>query len=73
MGLPSEAPPPPFQDPESEDGEKREKPKASFDADKLKELKEVESDVMENPNGLPVQNGIDVDVKDFRYPRAGGV
>ncbi|KAG9355561.1 hypothetical protein JZ751_000399, partial [Albula glossodonta] len=53
------------RDPESEDGEKREKPKASFDADKLKELKEVESDVMDNPNGLPVQNGIDVDVKDF--------
>ncbi|KAG7465894.1 hypothetical protein MATL_G00158610 [Megalops atlanticus] len=54
------------RDPEVDDGEKREKKaKASFDSDKLKELKEVESDVIDKPNGLPVQNGIDVDVKDF--------
>ncbi|KAJ8333276.1 hypothetical protein SKAU_G00421720 [Synaphobranchus kaupii] len=41
------------------------KPKSSFDSDKLSELKDAESDVIDKPNGLPVQNGIDVDVKDF--------
>ncbi|KAG9333315.1 hypothetical protein JZ751_012844, partial [Albula glossodonta] len=51
---------------EGEEGEKREKKsKASFDSDKLNDLKEPESDVIDKPNGLPVQNGIDVDVKDF--------
>ncbi|XP_029104049.1 pumilio homolog 1 [Scleropages formosus] len=53
------------RDPEADDGDKREKKqKAPFDPDKLKELKEVEGDVMDNPNGLPLQNGIDVDVKE---------
>ncbi|KAJ8398020.1 hypothetical protein AAFF_G00430970 [Aldrovandia affinis] len=47
--------------------EKREnKQKTSFDSDKLNELKEAECDVIDKPNGLPVQNGIDMDVKDFR-------
>lgn len=48
--------------------EKREKPKATFEGEKLKELTEVEADVINdviNPNGLPVQNGLDVDVKEF--------
>lgn len=48
--------------------EKREKPKATFEGEKLKELTEVEADVISdviNPNGLPVQNGLDVDVKEF--------
>lgn len=48
--------------------EKREKPKATFEGEKLKELTEVEADVIGdviNPNGLPVQNGLDVDVKEF--------
>uniref|UniRef100_A0A3B3DAC9 Pumilio homolog 1 n=1 Tax=Oryzias melastigma TaxID=30732 RepID=A0A3B3DAC9_ORYME len=47
--------------------EKREKPK-SFEGEKLKELTEGEADVIGdvisdviNPNGLPVQNGLDVD------------
>ncbi|KAF3833829.1 hypothetical protein F7725_025033 [Dissostichus mawsoni] len=47
--------------------EKREKPKATFEAEKLKELTEVEVDVINdviNPNGMPVQNGLDVNVKD---------
>lgn len=51
--------------------EKREKPK-TFEGEKLKELTEGESDVIGdvisdviNPNGLPVQNGLDVDVKEF--------
>uniref|UniRef100_A0A3Q1IRV4 Pumilio homolog 1 n=1 Tax=Anabas testudineus TaxID=64144 RepID=A0A3Q1IRV4_ANATE len=47
--------------------EKREKPKATFEGEKLKELTEGETDVISdviNPNGLPVQNGLDVDVKD---------
>uniref|UniRef100_A0A8C7YRQ8 Pumilio homolog 1 n=1 Tax=Oryzias sinensis TaxID=183150 RepID=A0A8C7YRQ8_9TELE len=51
--------------------EKREKPK-SFEGEKLKELTEGEADVISdvisdviNPNGLPVQNGLDVDVKEF--------
>ncbi|KAJ8287361.1 hypothetical protein COCON_G00000200 [Conger conger] len=33
--------------------------------DDLSDLKDAESDVIDKPNGLPVQNGIDVDVKDF--------
>lgn len=48
--------------------EKREKPKATFEGEKLKELTEGEADVISdviNPNGLPVQNGLDVDVKEF--------
>lgn len=48
--------------------EKREKPKATFEGEKLKELTESEVDVIVdaiNPNGMPVQNGLDVDVKDF--------
>lgn len=48
--------------------EKREKPKATFEGEKLKELTEVEADNINdviNPNGLPVQNGLDVDVKEF--------
>lgn len=40
------------------------KPKTTFDPER-KELKETETDVMDNPNGLPNQNGLDVDVKDF--------
>lgn len=48
--------------------EKREKPKATFEAEKLKEMAESEVDVINdviNPNGLPVQNGLDVDVKEY--------
>uniref|UniRef100_A0A669CWJ2 Pumilio homolog 1 n=1 Tax=Oreochromis niloticus TaxID=8128 RepID=A0A669CWJ2_ORENI len=51
--------------------EKREKPKTTFEGEKLKELTEGESDVISdviNPNGLPVQNGLDVDVKEFGHP-----
>uniref|UniRef100_A0A673CJK4 Pumilio homolog 1 n=1 Tax=Sphaeramia orbicularis TaxID=375764 RepID=A0A673CJK4_9TELE len=51
--------------------EKREKPKAAFEGEKLKELTEGEPDVISdviNPNGLPVQNGLDVDVKEFGRP-----
>lgn len=50
--------------------EKREKPKATFEGEKLKELTEGETDVISdviNPNGLPVQNGLDVDVKEYGY------
>lgn len=50
--------------------EKREKPKAAFEGEKIKELTESEVDVIGdaiNPNGLPVQNGLDVDVKDFGW------
>uniref|UniRef100_A0A8K9XBU6 Pumilio homolog 1 n=1 Tax=Oncorhynchus mykiss TaxID=8022 RepID=A0A8K9XBU6_ONCMY len=53
------------RDGEVED-EKREKPKAAFEVEKL-EMTEGENDVISdviNPNGLPVQNGLDVDVKD---------
>lgn len=53
--------------------EKREKPKATFEAEKLKELTEVEVDVINdviNPNGMPVQNGLDVNVKEFWYDSA---
>ncbi|KAL3043917.1 hypothetical protein OYC64_003713 [Pagothenia borchgrevinki] len=52
--------------------EKREKPKATFEAEKLKELTEVEVDVINdviNPNGMPVQNGLDVNVKEFCRPQ----
>uniref|UniRef100_A0A8C3AK32 Pumilio homolog 1 n=1 Tax=Cyclopterus lumpus TaxID=8103 RepID=A0A8C3AK32_CYCLU len=51
------------RDGEVEEG-KRDKPKATFEGEKLKELTEVEADVINdviNPNGLPVQNGLDVD------------
>uniref|UniRef100_A0A6Q2XJF8 Pumilio homolog 1 n=1 Tax=Esox lucius TaxID=8010 RepID=A0A6Q2XJF8_ESOLU len=54
------------RDAEAEE-EKREKPKAAFEGEKLKEMAEGEGDVISdviNPNGLPVQNGLDVDVKD---------
>ncbi|MFT7813230.1 pumilio homolog 1 isoform X4 [Arapaima gigas] len=51
------------RDTDVDDGDK--KPKTSFDSDKLKELNEVEGDAMEKVNGLPVQNGMDVDVKEF--------
>ena len=39
-----------------------------FEGEKLKELGEGDGDVINdviNPNGLPAQNGLDVDVKDF--------
>uniref|UniRef100_A0A672HXQ2 Pumilio homolog 1 n=1 Tax=Salarias fasciatus TaxID=181472 RepID=A0A672HXQ2_SALFA len=54
----------PYRDGEVEE-EKREKPKTTFEGEKLKELTESESDVINdviNPNGLPVQNGLDVDL-----------
>uniref|UniRef100_A0AAZ3RYY5 Pumilio homolog 1 n=1 Tax=Oncorhynchus tshawytscha TaxID=74940 RepID=A0AAZ3RYY5_ONCTS len=54
------------RDGEVED-EKREKPKAAFEVEKL-EMTEGENDVISdviNPNGLPVQNGLDVDVKEY--------
>uniref|UniRef100_A0A8C2DBR8 Pumilio homolog 1 n=1 Tax=Cyprinus carpio TaxID=7962 RepID=A0A8C2DBR8_CYPCA len=56
------------RDSEVDDPEKRveQKPKTTFDPER-KELKETEPDVLDNPNGLPNQNGLDVDVKDFRY------
>ncbi|XP_056105501.1 pumilio homolog 1 isoform X1 [Rhinichthys klamathensis goyatoka] len=54
------------RDSEADDPEKRveQKPKTTFDPER-KELKETEPDVLDNPNGLPNQNGLDVDVKDF--------
>uniref|UniRef100_A0AAR2K395 Pumilio homolog 1 n=1 Tax=Pygocentrus nattereri TaxID=42514 RepID=A0AAR2K395_PYGNA len=54
------------RDAEGDDPEKRTepKPKTTFDPER-KELKESEPDPMDNPNGLPSQNGLDVDVKDF--------
>uniref|UniRef100_A0A672S0B9 Pumilio homolog 1 n=1 Tax=Sinocyclocheilus grahami TaxID=75366 RepID=A0A672S0B9_SINGR len=54
------------RDSEDDDPEKRveQKHKTSFDPER-KELKETEPDVLDNPNGLPNQNGLDVDVKDF--------
>ncbi|XP_030202369.1 pumilio homolog 1 isoform X6 [Gadus morhua] len=60
-----------YRDGEVEE-EKREKPKAVFEAEKLKELTEAEVDVIHdviNPNGMPVQNGLDVDVKEFGRPQ----
>uniref|UniRef100_A0A674BAP0 Pumilio homolog 1 n=1 Tax=Salmo trutta TaxID=8032 RepID=A0A674BAP0_SALTR len=65
------------RDGEVED-ENREKPKAAFEVEKLKEMTEGEGDVISdviNPNGLPVQNGLDVDVKEYsrqgQMPPAG--
>ncbi|XP_038828473.1 pumilio homolog 1-like isoform X4 [Salvelinus namaycush] len=54
------------------DEEKREKPKAPFEGEKLKEMVEgdVISDVI-NLNGLPVQNGLDADGKE--YSRQGQI
>ncbi|XP_070295161.1 pumilio homolog 1, partial [Salvelinus sp. IW2-2015] len=54
------------------DEEKREKPKAPFEGEKLKEMVEGDgiSDVI-NLNGLPVQNGLDVDGKE--YSRQGQI
>ena len=62
--------PPPLGQRDGEvEEEKREKPKAVFEAEKLKELTEADADVINdvivNPNGMPVQNGLDVDVKEF--------
>ncbi|XP_061786982.1 pumilio homolog 1 isoform X1 [Nerophis lumbriciformis] len=60
----------PYRDGEVED-DKRDKPKTAFEGEKLKELTESEADVINdviNPNGLPVQNGLDVDVKEFGRP-----
>ncbi|XP_041740163.2 pumilio homolog 1 isoform X3 [Coregonus clupeaformis] len=54
--------------------EKREKAKAPFEGEKLKEMAEGEVDVISdviNPNGLPVQNGLDVEVKE--YSRQGQI
>ncbi|MEE6484832.1 hypothetical protein FKM82_014066 [Ascaphus truei] len=53
------------RDPEADENEKGDKKnKGGYDGDKLGDLKE-EVDGMEKANGLPVQNGIDGDVKDF--------
>uniref|UniRef100_A0A8C6ED28 Pumilio homolog 1 n=1 Tax=Microcebus murinus TaxID=30608 RepID=A0A8C6ED28_MICMU len=53
------------RDADSDENNKGEKKnKGTFDGDKLGDLKE-EGDVMDKTNGLPVQNGIDADVKDF--------
>ncbi|XP_038190748.1 pumilio homolog 1 isoform X8 [Arvicola amphibius] len=53
------------RDADSDEHDKGEKKnKGTFDGDKLGDLKE-EGDVMDKTNGLPVQNGIDADVKDF--------
>ncbi|KAG7254935.1 hypothetical protein CRUP_024681, partial [Coryphaenoides rupestris] len=60
-----------YRDGEAEE-EKREKPKAVFETEKLKELTEADADVINdviNPNGMPVQNGLDVDVKEFGRPQ----
>lgn len=55
------------RDAENDENDKGDKKnKGTFDGDKLGDLKE-EGDVMDKTNGLPVQNGIDADVKDFRY------
>lgn len=55
------------RDADSDENDKNEKKnKGTFDGDKLGDLKE-EGDVMDKTNGLPVQNGIDADVKDFRF------
>ncbi|KAG8143229.1 putative CD166 antigen-like protein, partial [Naja naja] len=56
------------RDAENDDSDKGDKKnKGTFDGDKLGDLKE-EGDVMDKANGLPVQNGIDADAKDFRTP-----
>ncbi|XP_072606565.1 pumilio homolog 1 isoform X26 [Vulpes vulpes] len=53
------------RDADSDENDKGDKKnKGAFDGDKLGDLKE-EGDVMDKTNGLPVQNGIDADVKDF--------
>nr|XP_020839027.1 pumilio homolog 1 isoform X9 [Phascolarctos cinereus] len=53
------------RDADSDENDKGEKKnKGTFDGDKLGDLKE-EGDVIDKTNGLPVQNGIDADVKDF--------
>ncbi|XP_044093571.1 pumilio homolog 1 isoform X7 [Neovison vison] len=53
------------RDADSDENDKSDKKnKGAFDGDKLGDLKE-EGDVMDKTNGLPVQNGIDADVKDF--------
>ncbi|KAL7981237.1 hypothetical protein Chor_005471, partial [Crotalus horridus] len=53
------------RDAENDDNDKGDKKnKSTFDGDKLGDLKE-EGDVMDKANGLPVQNGIDADAKDF--------
>uniref|UniRef100_A0A673LRB7 Pumilio homolog 1 n=1 Tax=Sinocyclocheilus rhinocerous TaxID=307959 RepID=A0A673LRB7_9TELE len=54
------------RDSEVDDPEKRveQKPKTTFDPER-NEFQEPEPDVLDNPNGLPNQNGLDVDVKDF--------
>ncbi|XP_073420593.1 pumilio homolog 1 isoform X6 [Dendrobates tinctorius] len=53
------------RDPEGDDNEKVDKKnKGAYEGDKLGDLKE-EADGMDKANGLPVQNGIDSDVKDF--------
>uniref|UniRef100_A0A7M4E8U2 Pumilio homolog 1 n=1 Tax=Crocodylus porosus TaxID=8502 RepID=A0A7M4E8U2_CROPO len=53
------------RDAENDENDKGDKKnKGTFDGDKLGDLKE-EGDVMDKANGLPVQNGIDPDVKDF--------
>ncbi|XP_028847757.1 pumilio homolog 1 isoform X4 [Denticeps clupeoides] len=54
------------RDGEPDDPEKRvePKPKVGYDSDR-KDLSEVEPDVLDNPNGLTSQNGLDVDVKEF--------
>ncbi|KAJ7304219.1 hypothetical protein JRQ81_011754 [Phrynocephalus forsythii] len=53
------------RDAENDDNDKGDKKnKGTFDGDKLGDLKE-EGDVMDKANGLPVQNGIDADAKDF--------
>ncbi|XP_077337085.1 pumilio homolog 1 isoform X7 [Lithobates pipiens] len=53
------------RDSEGEENDKVDKKsKGVYEGDKLGDLKE-EGDPMDKANGLPVQNGIDVDVKDF--------
>ncbi|KAG9493016.1 hypothetical protein GDO78_001115 [Eleutherodactylus coqui] len=53
------------RDPEGDEHEKGDKKsKGVYEGDKLGDLKE-EVDSMDKANGLPVQNGIDSDVKDF--------
>ncbi|XP_073472344.1 pumilio homolog 1 isoform X4 [Aquarana catesbeiana] len=53
------------RDSEGEENDKVDKKsKGVYEGDKLGDLKE-EGDPMDKANGMPVQNGIDVDVKDF--------
>ncbi|XP_043940629.1 pumilio homolog 1 isoform X5 [Protopterus annectens] len=54
------------RDAEADESEKvSKKNKTPFDGDKLGDLKEIQGDGLDKQNGLPVQNGIDADVKDF--------